>query len=161
MQNTLESPCPVCPTPFNISNAHPCPLLTLGIPRNRRSTPWSHHVFCPTSYLISFLHPLLAHCLPHTLQYLYIMLTPRRGVTMCSALPPTSSLACTLYWPHCLPHTLQYLYNAYPIPAPSWGFHVADAARREATMCSALPPTSSLACTLYWPHCLPHSLQYL
>ena len=44
--------------------------------------------------------------------------------------------------------------NAYPIPAPSshWGFHVADAARRGVTMCSALPPTSSLACTLYWRH---------
>ena len=44
--------------------------------------------------------------------------------------------------------------NAYPLPAPSshWGFHVADAARRGVTMCSALPPTSSLACTLYWCH---------
>ena len=42
--------------------------------------------------------------------------------------------------------------NAYPIPAPSshWEFHVADATRRGVTMCSALPPTSSLACTLYW-----------
>ena len=46
--------------------------------------------------------------------------------------------------------------NAYPIPAPSshWEFHVADAARRTVTMCSALPPTSSLACTLYWRHVL-------
>ena len=44
--------------------------------------------------------------------------------------------------------------NAYPIPAPSshWEFHVADAARSGVTMRSALPPTSSLACTLYWRH---------
>ena len=79
------------------------------------------------------------------------MRVPRRCSTPWrrSALPPTSSLAHTLYWPHCLRHTLN-VSNAYPLPAPSshWGFHVADAARRGVTMCSALPPpTSSLACT--------------
>ena len=79
------------------------------------------------------------------------MRVPRRCSTPWrrSALPPTSSLARTLYWPHCLRHTLN-VSNAYPLPAPSshWGFHVADAARRGVTMCSALPPpTSSLACT--------------
>ena len=130
---------------------------------------------------------------------------------MRSALPPASSLACTLYWRHVPPHTVAHslpflshfiplacpststpstlprprlqplnihmgvprsrcstrgitmpsvcptpfnISNAYPIPAPSshWEFHVADAARRGVTMCSALPPTSSLACTLYWRH---------
>ena len=35
---------------------------------------------------------------------------------------------------------------------PSLPPHVADAARCGVTMCSALPPTSSLACTLYWRH---------
>ena len=79
------------------------------------------------------------------------MRVPRRCSTPWrrSALPPTSSLARTLYWPHCLRHTLN-VSNAHPLPAPSshWGFHVADAARRGVTMCSALPPpTSSLACT--------------
>ena len=39
-------------------------------------------------------------------------------------------------------------------PSSHWGFHVADAARRGAPMYSSLPPTSFLACTLYWPHCL-------
>ena len=79
------------------------------------------------------------------------MRVPRRCSTPWrrSALPPTSSLACALYWPHCLCHTLN-VSNAYPLPAPSshWGFHVADAARRGVTMCSALPPpTSSLPST--------------
>ena len=125
----------------------------MRIPRSRCSTPWSHHG---------------------------------------SALPPTSSLACTLYWCH------------VPLPAPSshWGCHIADAARLPyfisclhhvplppqvnlstpstlpwprpcvlqplnihikvpRSRCStpwshhALclpPPTSSLACTLYWRH---------
>ena len=90
-------------------------------------------------------------------------------------------LACTLYF--------YPVYTAQPRPCrvlppltSTWGFHVADAAhrgitmpsvcptpfnisnaypfpRRGVTMCSALPPASSLACTLYWRHVPPHSDQ--
>ena len=85
------------------------------------------------------------------------------------ALPPTSSLACTLYWHHvplpprvnlhtgtpflCLPlhpsclHPLPppRLHCHGPVPASSspltstWGFHVADAAHRGVTMPSVCP----------------------
>ena len=106
-------------------------------------------VFCITIPSLCPPAPLLAPP-PQTQSNLH-MRVPRRCSTPWrrSALPPTSSLARTLYWPHCLRHTLN-VSNAYPLPAPSshWGFHVADAARRGVTMCSALPPpTSSLACT--------------
>ena len=106
-------------------------------------------VFCITIPSLCSLAPLLAPP-PQTQSNLH-MRVPRRCSTPWrrSALPPTSSLARTLCWPHCLRHTLN-VSNAYPLPAPSshWGFHVADAARRGVTMCSALPPpTSSLACT--------------
>mgnify|MGYP007004577484 CR=1 FL=1 len=107
--------------------------------------------FCITIPSLCPPAPLLAPP-PQTQSNLH-MRVPRRCSTPWrrSALPPTSSLARTLYWPHCLRHTLN-VSNAYPLPAPSshWGFHVADAARRGVTMCSALPP--SLACTLYWRH---------
>ena len=106
-------------------------------------------VFCITIPSLCPPAPLLAPP-PQTQSNLH-MRVPRRCSTPWrrSALPPTSSLARTLYWPHCLRHTLN-VSNAYPLPALSshWGFHVADAARRGVTMCSALPlPTSSLACT--------------
>ena len=91
-------------TPSTLPQPRPCCILQpldihMGVPRSRCSTPWSHHALC-------------------------------------------------------LPHMCFNISNAYPLPAPSshWGFHVADAARRGVTMCSALPPTSSLACTLYWRH---------
>ena len=45
---------------------------------------------CPTPFNISNAYPL-----------------PRRGVTMRSALPPASSLACALYWRHVPPHSDQ------------------------------------------------------
>ena len=103
-------------------------------------------VFCITIPSLCPPAPLLAPP-PQTQSNLH-MRVPRRCSTPWrrSALPPTSSLARTLYWPHCLRHTLN-VSNAYPLPAPSshWGFHVADAARRGVTMCSALPPASSLA----------------
>ena len=64
---------------------------------------------------------VLPYHLPH------LLLAPSTGPTVCA--------------------TTLNVYNAYPLPAPSshWGFHVADAARRGVTMCSALPPASSLA----------------
>ena len=65
----------VCPTPFNISNAYPLPAPSS--PRSRRSTP-----SCP----------LLTLGIPHAG-------AARRGVPMCSALPPTHHHA------FCPPHT--------------------------------------------------------
>ena len=83
-------------------------------------------VFCITIPSLCPPAPLLAPP-PQTQSNLH-MRVPRRCSTPWrrSALPPTSSLARTLYWPHCLRHTLN-VSNAYPLPAPS--------------------PTSSLACT--------------
>ena len=104
-------------------------------------------VFCITIPSLCPPAPLLAPP-PRTQSNLHMRVSRRCSTPWRrSALPPTSSLARTLYWPHCLRHTLN-VSNAYPLPAPSshWGFHVADAARRGVTLCSALPPpTSSLA----------------
>ena len=62
----------------------------------------------------------------------------------CCVLPPLTST-----WGF---HVADAAHRGITMPSSHWGFHVADAARRGVTMCSALPPTSSLACTLYWRH---------
>ena len=140
-----------CPTTYLISCLHPilapcptaCPLLTLGMPRSRCSTPALLHLLpapCPTATpskpphsCLRPLPPPRLHChgpvpaassSPLTSTWgFHVADAAHRGVTMPSVCPTPFSVS-----------------NAYPIPAPSshWEFHVADAARRGVTMCSAL-----------------------
>ena len=159
----------VCPTPFNISNAYPipapsshsgtylisclhpilapcptaCPLLTLGMPHSRCSTPALLHLLpapCPTATPSKPPHSCLRPLPPPRLHWhgpipassspltstcgFHVADAAHRGVTMPSVCPTPFNIS-----------------NAYPIPAPAsdWEFHVADAARRGVTMPPVCP----------------------
>ena len=155
MQHTVESPCPLSAPHPSISQmltpSHavesPC-VPPYHLPRllpywrhvpphsdQRNSLPFLSH-FIPLASALYF-YPIYTATAPPTSTWgFHVADAAHRGITMPSVCPTPFDIS-----------------NAYPIPAPSshWGFHVADA-RRGVTMCSALPPTSSLACTLYWRH---------
>ena len=148
MQHTVESPCPLSAPPplISLTLTPSLPPPTLGIPRSRCSTPWSHHVFCPTTYFISCLHPILAPC-----------------PTATPSKPPhrddRASVPCVSHFPSCL----------HPLLLPRLHSHGSFLLRRPPALnihC-VLPPLNihmgvpRSRCSTPWNHhalCLPHTL---